>query len=188
MRSMSPSNLPHPASSFIGRDAEIAAALRFLQDGARLLTLSGPGGSGKSRLAIEVASRASGDFPDGVCWVPLAVVREPRRLLQTVAAAVGAKDDLAEHLHDRQQLLVLDNFEQIIDAAVDLVPLLEACPRLSVLVTSRERLRVAGEREYVVPPLSSPEAVELFCARAGMAPDTSVTELWTRLDNLPLAL
>lgn len=185
---MSPSNLPHPASSFIGRDGEIAETLGLLQDGARLLTLSGPGGSGKSRLAIEVAARVTADFPDGVYWVPLAVIRESRQLLQTIAAALDAKDDLAEHIGGRQQLLVLDNFEQIIDAAPDLSALLEKCPRLCVLVTSRERLRVAGETEYAVPPLSSAEAVQLFCVRARTAPDSSVAELCTRLDNLPLAL
>ena len=185
---MSPSNLPHPASSFIGRDGEIAETLGLLKEGARLLTLSGSGGSGKSRLAIEVATRLTGDFPDGIYWVPLAVIRESRQLLQTIAAALDAKDDLAEHIGGRQQLLVLDNFEQIINAAPDLVPLLEKCPRLCVLVTSRERLRVAGETEYAVPPLSSVEAVQLFCVRARMEPDSSVAELCTRLDNLPLAL
>lgn len=183
-----PAGLPHPASSFVGRDVEIAEVLGLLRAGHRLVTLSGPGGSGKSRLAIEVAARVGGDFADGVCWVSLAVLRDARLVLKTVATALGAKGQLAEHIGDRHLLLVVDNFEQVIDAAVELEQLLESCSGLCVLVTSRERLRVAGETEYAVPPLASAEAIELFCERAAMRADATIAELCRRLDYLPLAL
>src|SRR3954469_21267587 len=182
------STLPRPTSSFVGRDVEIADVTGLLRDRGRLLTLTGPGGSGKSRLAIAAASRLSEGFDDGVYWVSLSVLRDPRLLSKTIANALDAKDELADHIGAQRLLLVLDNFEQIVEAAPDVVALLEACPNLHVIVTSRERLRIAGEAEYPVPPLSAPEAVQLFCARATMSADATIAELCDRLDNLPLAL
>jgi len=180
--------LPRPTSSFVGRDLEIAEVSRLLCGRGRLLTLTGPGGSGKSRLAIEAASRLNGEFGDGIFWVPLSVLREPRLFRKTVASALDAQDELVEHIGDRAPLLILDNFEQIVQAATDLLAVIEACPNLRVLVTSRERLRVAGETEYPVPPMAARDAVELFCARASTPADATVAELCDRLDNLPLAV
>jgi len=180
--------LPRPASSFVGRDVEIAEVSRLLRGDARLLTLTGPGGSGKSRLAIEAACRLREEFRDGIFWVSLSVLRDPRLLVTTIANALDANNGLVEHVGNRSLLLVLDNFEQIIQAAPDLVAMLEACPNLHLLVTSRQRLRVTGEVEYPVPPMAAPEAVELFCARANTSADETIAELCHRLDHLPLAL
>lgn len=188
LKTISNTNLPRPASSFVGREREVEEVLALLQDGARLLTLTGPGGSGKTRLAIEAAAELVPEFRNGVFWVGLAAVRDPALVLETVAHTLGAKDGLAEHVGDRELLLLLDNLEQVIDAAPELSSLLSACPSLRLLVTSRELLRVQGEVEYAVPPLAEPEAVELFCARSRLEPDEAIAELCGRLDNLPLAV
>jgi predicted ATPase len=160
----------------------------LLRDGARLLTLTGPGGTGKTRLSIEAATELVPDFKAGVFWVPLASLRDHTLVSDTVARTLGAKEGLAEHIGEREMLLLIDNLEQVVAAAPDLATLVEACPNLRVVTTSREVLRVRGEVEYAVPPLAEPEAVELFSARSGMAPDDSVAELCGRLENLPLAV
>jgi predicted ATPase len=188
LKTISNTNLPRPASSFVGREREVEQVALRLQNGARLLTLTGPGGSGKTRLAIEAASGLVSEFKAGVFWVPLATIRDPALVPDTVAQTLGAKDGLAEYVGERELLLLLDNLEQVIDAAPDLASLVEQCPGLKLLVTSRERLRVRGEVEYVVPPLSDPEAVELFCERAQLQADEEIAELCRRLDSLPLAL
>jgi predicted ATPase len=123
-----------------------------------------------------------------VFWVGLAPVRDPALVVDTIAQTLGAKQELAGHISDKQLLLVLDNLEQVVESAVELAALLRACPNLRLLVTSRELLRVDGEVVYPVPALAEPEAVELFCARARIEPDDAVAELCRRLDNLPLAL
>ena len=130
------------------------------------MTLTGPGGSGKTRLAIEAAAELVPDFKAGVFWVSLAALRDPALVVETIAQTLGAKEKLAAHIGERELLLVLDNFEQVVDAAPELAALVEACPNLRLLVTSRELLRVRGEVEYQVLPLAEPEAVDLFCARA----------------------
>jgi predicted ATPase len=188
LRTISNTNLPRPASSFVGRQRERDELVSMLSDGTRLLTLSGPGGSGKTRLAIEAASELVPVFKAGVFWVGLSALRDPALVVQTIAQAVGAKEDLAAHVSERELLLLLDNFEQVVEAAPELSQLLEACPNLRLLVTSRELLRISGEVDYPVPPLAEPEAVELFCARAQLEPDETVPELCRRLDELPLAL
>ena len=188
LRTISNTNLPRPASSFVGRQRERDELVSMLSDGTRLLTLSGPGGSGKTRLAIEAASELVPVFKAGVFWVGLSALRDPALVVQTIAQAVGAKKDLAAHVSERELLLLLDNFEQVVEAAPELSQLLEACPNLRLLVTSRELLRISGEVDYPVPPLAEPEAVELFCARAQLEPDETVRELCRRLDELPLAL
>ena len=109
-------------------------------------------------------------------------------MTQTIAQTLGAKDGLAEHVSERELLLLLDNFEQVVEAAPELSQLLEACPNLRLLVTSRELLRISGEVEYPVPPLAEPEAVELFCERSRLEPDETIAELCRRLDDLPLAV
>jgi predicted ATPase len=148
----------------------------------------GPGGTGKTRLAIEAAGEVVSDFKAGVFWVGLAPVRDPALVLDRIAQTLGALQELAAHIGDKELLLVLDNLEQVVESAVELAALLRVCPNLCLLVTSRELLRVEGEVVYPVPALAEPEAVELFCARARIDPDEAVAELCSRLDNLPLAL
>jgi len=162
--------------------------VELLQDGARLVTLTGPGGSGKTRLAIESAAELVPEFRNGVFWIGLAALRDPALVVGTVAQTLGAKDGLAEHIGERELLLLLDNFEQVVEAAPQLGSLLESCPNLRILVTSRELLRIRGEVDYPVPPLQQPEAVELFCQRSRLEPSSDIAELCRRLDNLPLAV
>jgi len=188
LKTISNTNLPHPASSFVGREREVEEVVSLLRDGARLLTLTGPGGSGKTRLAIEAAAELVPEFKAGVFWVGLAPLRDPALVTDTIGKTLGAKDGLADHIGDRELLLLLDNLEQVIEAAPEFSSLVEACPNLTLLVTSRELLRVRGEVEYPVLPLAEPEAVELFCARARSEPDDTVEQLCRALDNLPLAI
>ena len=188
LRTISNTNLPHPASSFVGRDREVEEVVSLLQHGARLLTLTGPGGSGKTRLAIEAAATLVPEFKAGVFWVGLAPLRDFALVSETIGQTLGAKDSLADHIAERELLLLLDNLEQVVEAAPELASLVEACPNLTLLVTSRELLRVRGEVEYQVLPLAEPDAVELFCARARTEPDEAVHDLCRALDNLPLAL
>ncbi|MDQ3672383.1 MAG: hypothetical protein M3364_08120 [Actinomycetota bacterium] len=186
LKTISNTNLPRPASSFVGREAELEEVLARIERGARLLTLTGPGGSGKSRLALEAAATLVPAYKAGVFWIGLASLRDPALVTETVAQTLGAKDGLAEHIRERELLLLLDNLEQVIEAAPALSQLLQACPNLTLIVTSRELLRVQGEVEYPVPPLA--EAVALFCERSRVEPSEEVAELCARLDSLPLAV
>jgi predicted ATPase len=191
LKTISNTNLPRPASSFVGREREVAALTSLVRDdGARLVTLTGPGGSGKTRLSIEAAAELVGDFKAGTFWVELAPIRDPALVAEEIGKTLGAQDGLAEHVGERELLLVLDNLEQVIAAGPALASLVEACPHLAVLVTSRERLRVRGEIEFEVAPLAEPDAVELFAARAGLdaEPDGAVRELCRALDEMPLAI
>jgi predicted ATPase len=188
LKSISNTNLPRPASAFVGREREVSEVTALLRDGARLVTLTGPGGMGKTRLSLEAASELVPDFRNGTFWVNLAPLTDPALVPATIAATIGAKDELVEHIGQRELLLVLDNLEQVIEAGAEVARLVSACPNLRVLATSRERLRVRGETEYAVPPLASHEAVELFVDRSGLEPDETIATLCRRLDNLPLAL
>lgn len=188
LKTISSTNLPSPASSFIGRQRERDEIVSMLSNGARLLTLTGPGGSGKTRLAIEAAAELVPEFKAGVFWVGLSALREPALVSEEIAQTLGAKKNLAEHIGEREMLLLLDNFEQVVEAAPGLSQLLERCPRLKILVTSRALLRVLGEVEYAVPRLAESEAVQLFCTRAQLEPDGTIDMLCRRLDDLPLAL
>jgi predicted ATPase/class 3 adenylate cyclase len=213
-----PNNLPAQMSSFVGRDEairEVQAAL----EGTRFLTLTGPGGTGKTRLALEIGNRQLPVFVDGVWFVDLSAVTDPSVVPTEIAIAIGATRDpgepvlqcLEEHLRRRTLLLILDNFEQVIDAALAVEHLLSHAPGLKVMVTSRSVLSVYGEREYPVPPLSLPdpgsaeildqlrrsESVSLFVERAtDIRPDFQLTpenalavaEICSRLDGLPLAI
>ena len=189
LKTLHQTNLPVPMTPFLGRErelAEIAALVRRAE--LRVLTLCGPGGTGKTRLALQAAGEATDRYPDGVFWVPLAALRDAPLVLEQVAQAVGSRNGLAEHVGDKRLLLLLDNFEQVVEAAPKLGELLQVCPNLKLIITSRELLRIVGEVEYAVPPLAESEAVELFCTRAQVEPDETIAELCRRLDNLPLAL
>jgi predicted ATPase/class 3 adenylate cyclase len=188
LKTISNTNLPRPASSFVGRERELSELLAQIEDGGRLLTLTGPGGSGKTRLALEVAATLVPGYKAGVFWVGLASLRDAAFVTDAVAQTLGAKDGLADHIGEREMLLLLDNLEQVIEAAPELSNLLQACPNLTLLVTSRELLRVQGEVEYRVPPLAEAEAVSLFCQRVQTAASEEIAELCRRLDNLPLAV
>ena len=194
LRSLYRTNLPIPATPFLGRERELSEVVELLYgDHARLLTLTGPGGTGKTRLALQAAGASADRYLDGVWWIPLAPLRDPALVLASAAQTLGSKNGLAEHIQDKSMLCLFDNFEQVVEAASDVASLLAECPNLHVLVTSREVLRVPGEQAYPVPPLESGEGAELFLARARAADpafhqDGAVAELCERLENLPLAL
>ena len=194
LRSLQQTNLPIAATPFLGRRRELGEVATLLAGGvARLLTLTGPAGAGKTRLALQVAAEASDQYPDGVFWAPLAALRDPKQVLEVAAQALDARDGLEDRIGDRRLLLILDNFEHLIDAAGELAGLLAACPKLQLIVTSREMLRLPGEQAYPVPPLEPQDATELFTTRAravdpGFEPRPVVRDLCSRLDNLPLAL
>jgi predicted ATPase/class 3 adenylate cyclase len=192
LKSLHQTNLPVPSTPFLGREHELAEVLGLLES-ARLLTLTGPGGTGKTRLALQAAAEASEGYPGGVFWVPLAPLRDPGLVLETAGQALGARDGLAEHVADKSLLLLLDNFEHVVEAAAGLAEVLAACPNLQLLVTSRELLRLPAEQAYPVPPLEPEEGTELFLARAhavepGFAGSAAVPDLCARLEQLPLAL
>ena len=188
LKTISNTNLPRPASTFVGREREVSEIGGLVRDGARFVTLTGPGGTGKTRLAIEAAIELVPAFRNGVFWVGLSALRDSTLVAGTIGQALGAKGELEAYIGERHLLLLLDNVEQVIDVAPELAALVERCPNLCLLLTSRERLRVRGETEYAVPPLADVEAVELFCARATLEPDDAIRELCRRLDDLPLAL
>jgi predicted ATPase/DNA-binding SARP family transcriptional activator len=185
-------NLPVQPTPLIGRRQELDQVLELLSAG-RLVTLTGAGGSGKTRLALQAAAELVEHYPDGVWWVSLAALRDPALVEPTIARVVGGKSGLLQHLRELHALLLLDNFEHLMPAAPDIGALLGACPELVVLATSRERLGLAAEQEYPVPTMIPAEAVELFTARArqlapGFEPDGATNEICRRLDGLPLAI
>jgi predicted ATPase len=192
LKTLYQTNLPVQPTPLVGRESELAQVLGLLAE-ARLVTLTGAGGSGKTRLALQAAAELVDDYKDGVWWVSLAAIRDPELVEPTIAQAVGAKDGLAEHVRDQTTLLLLDNFEQLLDAALLVGTLLTEAPSLRVLATSRERLGVAGEQEYPVPTMVPIEALALFTARArqlapAFEPDEATAEICRRLDGLPLAI
>ena len=192
LKSLYRTNLPVPTTPFLGRERELVEVVGLLE-GTRLLTLTGPGGMGKTRLASHAAGVASDGYPDGVWWIPLASLRDPALVLEAAAQVVGSKGVLADHIADKAMLLLFDNFEHVVEAATGLASLLGSCPNLDLLVTSREPLHVTGEQEYQVPPLAHEEGVGFFLARAravepGFEADDAVSEICRRLDDLPLAL
>lgn len=213
-----PNNLPLQLTSFVGREREVAEGGRLLMDG-RLVTLTGPGGTGKTRLSLQLAAEAADAFPDGTYYVPLGLIVDPDMVPMAIVQALGLQDSggrppqerLQDYLREKQVLLVLDNFEQVVAAAPVVVDLLRSDPKIKILVSSRAALRVYGEQEFPVPPLALPdmanlpdaealthyEAVKLFIERAMAAkPDFGVTNenapavaaICIRLDGLPLAI
>ena len=222
-----PNNLPAPPTAFIGRDLEVVTTLELLRrPGVRLVTLTGPPGIGKTRLSLRVAAELLDSMADGAFFVPLAPVSDPELVPSAIAQSLGVRETagrplpeaLEEHMRDRQMLLVLDNFEQVVPAATQVAALLMAAPRLQVLVTSREILNLYGEHDLPVPPMSTPgtpdettgpgtpqgvaqlsnyEAVRLFCERAqavqpGFSLDDRnapiVAQICHGLEGLPLAI
>jgi len=215
---------PVPITPIVGRGNEVAEIRRLLNDGCRILTLLGPGGVGKSRLALEACQPPGPAFPDGVAFVPLERVDDPSDVIRVLADSVGAaiegaqspQDVVIRHLSGQRMLLLIDNFEQVMEAGSELTTVLEACPGVSAIVTSRRPLGLRGEHQFVVEPLALPAvasdssamrgranaamdapAVALFVERAqrvrpGFALDSdntdAVVELVRRLDGLPLAI
>ena len=202
----------------MGREREVAEITALLSEG-RLLTLVGPGGTGKTRLALRVAANQLERFPDGVFWVDLSEISDPSLVTSAIATSLRVRqaganavlDSVVEHLAGRQLLLLLDNFEQVVEAATAVAALLKAAPGLRVLATSRIPLHLQGEQQYPVPPLTFPdpsgpleprsvmgyEAVSLFVERANavrpgfaLTPQDAraVVEICARLDGLPLAI
>jgi predicted ATPase/class 3 adenylate cyclase len=213
-----PNNLPTQLTSFIGRDDQVREAKQLLSR-SRLLTLTGPGGTGKTRLSLEIAAGVLDQFSDGVYFVPLSAVHDPELVASAIAQALAISttgsrrpiDALLDYLREKQTLLVLDNFEQVLKAAPIATQLLEGSAGLRVLVSSRTVLRVSGEQEFPVPPLAMPdlkalpglaalsqfEAVRLFIERAvAVKPDFEATNenapaiagICQRVDGLPLAI
>src|SRR5260370_20838863 len=215
-----PNNLPMQHTPFIGREQELAAVAQLMhREEVRLVTLTGPGGTGKTRLGVQVAAELTDSFADGVFFVNLAPVNDTALVVPTIAEALGMREAGGQPLQERlqgelqqkQMVLLLDNFEQVVSAAVQVVDLLSAFPGLKVLVTSREALHVRAEHEFAVPPFPLPDlkhlpdlaalshnaAVALFISRAqAVKPDFQVTnanvralvEICARLDGLPLAI
>ena len=215
-----PTNLPVLANALIGRSRELKETQALLaRDEVRLLTLTGAGGTGKTRFALQIAAEQLEEFANGVFFVSLAPIRDWELVVPTIAQTLGLREQpgetrletLTEYLRDKQLLLLLDNFEQVVPAAPEISGLLAAAPEINVLVTSRTRLRLSGERTYPVPPLELPnpeqlvdagalmeyEAVRLFVERAQAATSDfavtdvnvqAVAEICIRLDGLPLAI
>ncbi len=218
--SSSANNLPVPLTPLLGRERELAALHELLsREQVRLLTLAGPPGIGKTRLGLQAAANLLGHVADGVCFVALAPISDPDLVVSTIALTLGLKetaelpleDSLKQFLRAKRLLLLLDNFEQVLDATPAILNVLEACSGLKVLITSREALHVPGEQQFQVPPLALPETTDLVTADALMRvpavallvasaqaarPDfalsdenaAAVAAVCLRLDGLPLAL
>src|SRR5579884_1184708 len=212
-----PGRLPLPLTGFVGREQELREIARLLAS-RRLVTLLGPGGMGKTRLSIQMARRLAGNYPDGAWFVDLTALSDAAQVPEAIASVLGVREErerllleaLSEHLSGKQMLIVLDNFEHLVEEGALLARgLLERAPGLTCLVTSRQRLAVEGEQEFVVAPLVTPslpgtperllefESVQLFVERAqAVRPDfqltdanaTAVAALCDRLEGLPLAI
>jgi len=195
--------LPFPPTPLLGREPEVTQALGFMRErGARLLTLTGPGGVGKTRLALELAHTLRADFPDGLAWIDLTILRDPALVPQTVAQSLELREQ-AHHtfpeqvrafLQDKQYLLLLDNFEQVLSAADFVSHLLVSCPRVQMLVTSRVPLHLRAEQQLALAPLTPAAAVTLFRERAQRvqphfdAAEPAVVAICDQVDRLPLAI
>ena len=213
-------NLPSQPTPFVGREREIAAVLGLLRNpDVRLVTLTGAGGTGKTRLSLQEAADLLDEFEHGVWFVELASITDPELVLPTIASTLKVKESagttieqsLQDYLHKKQLLLAVDNFEQVISAAPKIVTLLNTAPKLKIMISSREVLRLRGEHDYPVPPLGLPEskrkqtaavlaqyeAISLFVQHAQAANPSfildeenasTVADICSRLDGLPLAL
>jgi predicted ATPase/class 3 adenylate cyclase len=192
LRTLYRTNLPIQSTPLVGRQRELAEAGELVRS-SRLVTLTGPGGSGKTRLGLQLAADAGEQFPDGVFWVPLQAVRDAAFVERAIRTSVGADDGLLEYVANKRLLVLLDNFEQVVDAAPTVSSLVAGTPHAKVLVTSREPLHVESERRYPVEPLREADAELLFVERASAVaptfrPTPTVGEICRRLDGLPLAI
>jgi predicted ATPase/class 3 adenylate cyclase len=191
LKTLDRTNLPVTATPLVGRRSELAELVDLLRDGSRLVTVTGAGGSGKTRLALQVAAELAEDFGDGVFFVPLAPVQDAALVSSTIVQSAGVR--AVEDLHQLDVLLVLDNLEHLLPAATELSSLLSVAPNVRLLATSRVRLNVSAELEYPLEPFPDAEAVEFFVERAravkrDVRGDAAVKEICHRLDGLPLAL
>ena len=191
LKSLNATNLPVASSALVGRERELAEITGLLSDSARLITLTGPGGTGKTRLAVQAAAELVDGFGGGVFFVPLAGVQQAELVPSTITSVVGLHS--LDELRDREALLVLDNFEHVLDAAPTVADALSHGTRTKVVTTSRAPLRIEGEHEYPVDPLPDGDAVALLTERAravrrDFTPDDATLEICHRLDGLPLAL
>jgi predicted ATPase/class 3 adenylate cyclase len=191
LRSVNATNLPVASSALVGREQELNEIIRLLSGSERLVTLTGPGGTGKTRLSLQVGAELLEEFPSGVFFVPLAALASRELVRPAIERTVGVRT--LEELADRRALLLLDNFEHLLDAAAEVSALLAAGDAPKILATSRAPLRLRGECEYAVDPLPSDDAVELLVQRArsvrrDFVPDECSAEICRRLDGLPLAL
>ncbi len=191
LKTLDRTNLPIAATPLVGRERELAELTELLGDETRLVTVTGAGGSGKTRLALQVAAELADDFRDGVFFVPLAPIQDPALVAPAIAQATGVRglDDLRE----LELLVLVDNLEHLLPSVSELSSLLAAAANVTLLVTSRVRLRVAAELEYPLEPFAEDEAIEFFVDRAravkrDVRRDPSVAEICRRLDGLPLAL
>jgi predicted ATPase len=182
------SNLPNPTTALLGRARSVERIAEVIDAGTRIVTLTGAGGTGKTRLAIGAASAIVDRFPDGAFWIGCASLGEPRLVIDAIASTIGGAGELADRVANGRVLLVIDNVEQVLAVAADLAALASRCPNLVLIVTSRERLGIRGEREIPVPALELDDAVALFAERSRLEPDATVRELCARLDALPLAI
>jgi predicted ATPase/class 3 adenylate cyclase len=188
LKTVDQTNLPVQPTPFVGRERELAEVLALL-DSHRIVTVTGPGGSGKTRLALQAAAESVERYRDGVWFVSLAAVRDPQLIEPTIARVVGGPDDLHAFLTGKRTLLVLDNLEQLLPGGADIVIRVDA----QILATSRSPMNVAAEQEFPVPMLPLDDGAVLFTLRArqlqpGFEPDAAVREIAERLDGLPLAL
>src|SRR3954468_14447240 len=199
LKSLSTTNLPMPARRLIGRSSELASVCGMVTEG-RVVTITGAGGTGKTRLAVEAGLEMLDQFPNGVFFVGLAPVSAASMVVPAIADVLGVRespgesllDSVIDHLGGRRTLIVLDNFEHVSEQAATVDRIVSGTRDVTILVTSREPLRISAEREFALEPLAQAAAVELFADRAGadadgLAEDAAVAEICRRLDGLPLA-
>lgn len=202
LKTLSASNLPVPGTPFVGRESELAQLIPLLRDpGVRVITVTGPGGIGKTRLALQAAAECTASFPDGLWWVALTPLADPALVLPSIGEALGVRPEegvplhraIADRLEGRRTLLLLDNAEHLLPDLVDELATLIWTEGWTLLVTSRERLRLGSEHVFTVPMMSAEDAVAFFQARASMLgisvePSDTLATLCEHLDRLPLAL
>ena len=191
LKTLDRTNLPIAATPLVGRERELAELIELIRDETRLVTVTGAGGSGKTRLALQAAAELADDFRDGVFFVSLAPIQDAALVAPTIAQATGVRD--LDDLREFEVLVVVDNLEHLLSSVSELSSLLAVAANVKLLVTSRVRLRVAAELEYPLEPFAEDEAIEFFVDRAravrrDVRRDPSVAEICRRLDGLPLAL
>jgi len=193
LRTLDATNLPIVSIPLVGRERELEELVALLSNGTRLLTVTGAGGTGKTRLALQIGAEFVGALHDGVFWIPLAGLSDHELVPSEIAGTLGAPDDLAGFLRGRELLILLDNFEHLSEAAPTVSALLASSSRVRFLVTSRTPLHVSAEQEYRLEPLPDADAATLFVQRARgvgrkLTADATVAEICRRLDGLPLAI